>query len=235
MPTIGQQHGGNHQGPATGNPFLPLILDVGVPLASYYLMRHFGVSLVTALAISGLLPGVRVLWSLLRRHTADGLAVAVLVLTVVSIPIAFLTGSARLLLAKESVATGALGVWLIISVFLARPAMANGMRAFLARTVSSARAWDELAADSTRFQRCLKAATMAWGIGFLIECAGRIVIVFSLPVDTAVWAVNIVPAVVITSCICLQGPWGARAARMIHQRVAENDEAAAEEPVARAA
>jgi hypothetical protein len=235
MPTIGQQHGGNHEEPATGNPFLPLILDVAVPLGSYYLMRHFGVPLVTALAISGLLPGIRVVWSLLRKHTADSLAVAVLVLTVVSIPIAFLTGSARLLLAKESVGTGALGVWLIISVFLARPAMASGMRAFLARSVGSAQAWEQLMVGSTRFQRCLRAATLVWGVGFLVECAGRIVIVFSLPVDTAVWAVNIVPAVVITSCIMLQGPWAARAARMIHQRVAENDEAAAEEPVLRAA
>ena len=109
MPTIDRQRGGNQQGPATGNPLLPLILDVAVPLGSYYLMRHFGVPLVTALAISGLLPAVRVLWSLLRHRTADSLAVAVLVLTAVSIPIAFLTGSAKLLLAKESVGTGSLG------------------------------------------------------------------------------------------------------------------------------
>jgi hypothetical protein len=233
MTTAGSaaQHGGRHRGPATGNPFLPLVLDVGVPLASYYLMRHFGVPLVTALAISGLLPAVRVLWSLVRERIADSLAVGVLVLTAVSIPIAFLTGSAKFLLAKESVGTGALGVWLLVSVFLARPAMANGMRAFLARSEGSALAWEQLMAQSARFQGCVRAATVVWGVGFIVECAGRIVIVFSLPVNTAVWAVNVVPAVVLTACVFVQGPWGARAARMIHQRLAENDEAAAAKPV----
>ncbi len=232
MPTIGRRRGGNHRGPATGNPFLPLILDVAVPLGSYYLMRHFGVPLVTALAISGLLPAVRVLCGLVRERTADGLAVAVLVLTAVSIPVAFLTGSAKLLLAKESVGTGSLGVWLIISALMAKPAMAGGMRAFLARTEGSALAWEQLAAESTRFQRCLKAATLVWGIGFVVECVARIAVVVALPVHTAVWATNIPVAVVITGCIFVQGPWAARAAHLIRTRVTENDEVAAARPVA---
>jgi hypothetical protein len=211
--------GGNHRArrPATGNPLLPLLLDVGVPLASYYLMRHFGVSMVLALAVSGLVPAVRVVWTIIRERSADGLALGVLTLTVVSIPVAFLTGSPKVLLAKDSLGTGALGIWLVISVLLARPAMSNGIRAFLARTEASAAAWERLSVESTAFRRCLNAATLVWAVGFVVECAARITIVVLLPVNTAVWAVNIAPAVVITSCIITQGRWAVRMARMINQ------------------
>jgi hypothetical protein len=226
---------GNHRAPAKGNPFLPLVLDVAVPLGSYYLMRHFGVPLVTALVISGLVPAVRVVTSMIRERTADGLAVAVVALTVVSIPVAFITGSAKLLLAKESLGTGTLGVWLIISAMLARPAMSNGIRAFLARTEGSSAAWDELASGSAEFRACLKAATLVWGVGFIAECVGRIALVVVLPVNTAVWAVNIPVAVAITVCILVQGRWVMRMARMIGQRVAENDRVAPQQPVALAA
>lgn len=227
--------GGKHRGPATGNPFLPLLLDVGVPLGSYYLMRHFGVPLVTALAISGLLPAVRVLWSLIRERTADGLALAVLALTVVSIPIAFITGSPKLLLAKESLGTGALGVWLIISVLLARPAMVNGFRAFLARSEGSAAAWEQLVADSAAFRGCLRAATMVWGVGFVVECLGRMAIVALVPINTAIWAVNIPIGVVVLGCIVVQTRWSIRMMRMINERQTHNDRPPAPELLSAAA
>jgi hypothetical protein len=224
-----------HPAPAKGNPWLPLLLDVAVPLGSYYLMRHFGVAMVTALAISGLLPAIRVVWSIVRERTADGLALAVLALTVVSIPLAFITGSAKVLLVKDSLGTGPLGIWLIVSALIAKPAMAYGMRAFLARSEGSAAAWEELTAGSSAFQACLKATTMVWGIGFIVECVVRVGLVLVLPVNTAVWAVNIPVAVVITGCIIVQGRWVMRMVAMIRTQIAENDDRTAPERLAVAA
>jgi hypothetical protein len=206
-----------------GNPFLPLLLDVAVPLGSYYLMRHFGVPLVTALAISGLVPAIRVVWSMIRERTADGMALAVLTLTVVSIPIAFLTGSPKLLLAKESIGTGSLGIWVIVSVLLGKPAMINAFRAFLARTEGSSAAWDQLMGDSAAFRRCIRGATLVWGVGFVTECVVRIALVVLLPVNTAVWAVNVPIAVITTACIIVQSRWTIPMYRMIHARTAAND------------
>jgi hypothetical protein len=223
-----------HGAPAKGNPFLPLLLDVGVPLGSYYLMRHFGVAMVTSLAISGLLPAVRVVWSTVRERTADGLALAVLALTVVSIPLAFVTGSPKVLLVKDSLGTGPLGIWLIVSALMARPAMAAGMRAFLARTEGSAAAWAELTAGSAEFRACLNATTMVWGAGFIMECVARVAVVLLLPVNTAVWAVHIPVAVTITACVVVQGRWVLRMAAMVRTTVAENDRLAAPAPLAMA-
>lgn len=227
----GGKHRSTHRGPATGNPFLPLLLDVGVPLAAYYLMRHFGVSMVLALAVSGMVPAIRVAWSIVRERSADGLALGVLTLTVVSIPVAFLTGSPKLLLAKDSLGTGALGVWLAISVLLARPAMSNGIRAFLVQTESSAAAWERLSVESTAFRRCLNAATLVWAVGFVVECLARVMVVVLLPVDTAVWAVNIVPAVVISACIVIQSRWVIQLTRMIRGHRAGSDSEPTPEPL----
>lgn len=215
---------GRHTAPATGNPWLPILLDVGAPLAAYYLLRHFDVSIVLSLAISGLIPAVRVVWSMVRERTADGLALAVLVLTAVSIPIAFISGTPKLLLAKDAVGTGAFGIWLIVSALLGRPAMAAGMRAFLARTEGSALAWDQLSASSARFRGDLRAATMVWGIGFVVECVARITVVALLPVTTAVWAVNIPIAVIMTACVVVQSKWARDAAIQIKQQIRHNDE-----------
>lgn len=234
--TTDTKHGNtDHRAPATGNPFLPLILDVAVPLVSYYVLRHFGVSLVMALAISGTVPAVRVVWSTIRDRSADGLALAVLVLTIVGIPVAFLTGTPKLLLAKDSVGTGVFGIWLVVSALMNRPAMAAGMRAFLARTEGSALAWEQLSADSAEFRSGLRAATMVWGIGFVVECAARIATVVLLPVQTAVWAVNIPIAVVITGCIVIQARWARGLAVLVHTRVAENDRVQAVDAMATAA
>jgi hypothetical protein len=207
----------------SGNPFLPLVLDVAIPLGSYYLLRHFGVSLVMALAVSGLLPCGRVIWSTVRERTTDGLALAVLVLTLISIPVAFITGSPKVMLAKESLGTGPMGCWVIVSALLHRPAMANSLRAFLARTEGSALAWEQLSQDSARFRACLDRATLVWGTGFIVECAARLVLIIVLPVQTAVWAVSIPAIVVLSACVFAQGPWAMRLSIMIRQRVAEND------------
>ncbi|HWC82771.1 MAG TPA: VC0807 family protein [Pseudonocardiaceae bacterium] len=219
-------------GRAATNPLAALVLDVGLPLGTYYLLQHLGVSLVTSLAISGLTSVVRVLHSVVRERRADGLAIAVLVLTAISIPVAFLTGSPQVMLAKESLGTGPLGIWLIVSALIGKPAMANGARAFLARAPNRAGAWEHLITHSAAFRSCANAMTVVWGVGFLIECAVRAMIVFTLPVQTAVWAVNIPMVVAIIGCIAVQSRWTMRMERMIRQQVEQTERDTTVLPVA---
>lgn len=205
------------------NPLLPLVLDVGIPLGSYYLMQHLGFSLMVSLAVSGLLPGIRVAWSAIRDRRVDGLAMAVLALTVISIPIAFIAGSPKLMLAKEAIGTGPLGIWLIVSARISRPAMTDGVRPFLARSEGSSVAWEQLIVESARFRACLNAITTVWGIGFVVECVARVALVWLLPVHTVVWANNIPVIAVIVGCVLVQGIWAGQLDGMIKARVIEND------------
>jgi intracellular septation protein A len=211
-----------HSAKAARDALLPLVLDVAVPLGGYYLLQHLGVSVVLSLALSGLVPAVRTVWSVLRHRRADALAMVVLAITVISIPISFITGSPRVLLAKESIGTGPFAIFLIISALVSRPAMANAMRGFLARTPETAAAWERLSAISPVFRSHLNACTMVWGIGFAIECAARLAVVFLLPVRTAVWATNIPLVATILACIVVQSFWARRVDAMIRAQVAED-------------
>jgi hypothetical protein len=204
---------------AARKALLPLVIDVAVPLAAYYLLRHFGVGMVLSLAVSALLPAGHTLYDVVVRRQTNMLAIAVLALTLIGIPLSFLTGSPRFMLAKDAMGTGPLAVWLIVSVLLAKPAMATAMRAFAARTPKGAAAWDHLAAHSPEFRHCLNAVTLVWGVGFLIEFAARLVVVYTLPVDTAVWATNIPLIMTIVGCIAVQGIWGKRIGALIGERI----------------
>jgi hypothetical protein len=219
----------------TRHPMLPLVLDVAVPLGAYYLMQHLGFSLMVSLVVSGLVPAIRVIASAVRERRVEGLALAVLTLTVISIPVAFIAGSPKVMLAKDAIGTGALGVWLIVSALISRPAMADSARPFLAKTASTSAAWDQLVVDSPNFRAALNAMTTVWGIGFLVECVARIAMVVVLPVQTAVWALNIPLFVVIVACVVIQRIWGRKLYLLITERVAENEQHTAELPVLRAA
>ena len=57
------------------NPFAPLIVDVAVPLGSYYLFKDgFGMSTFAALAWSSVVPAARTVWSVVKERAINGLA-----------------------------------------------------------------------------------------------------------------------------------------------------------------
>jgi hypothetical protein len=185
----------------------PLVVSVAFPLGVYYLLQHFGFSVVMSLALSGVAPAVLTIYTFVRERRTDALALFSLATAIIGIPVSLLTGSPRFMLAKESLGTGPLGVWLIVSAILGKPVMAAAFRAFSARTPKTSRAWDELAAGSAKFRHCLRMATMVWGIGFVIEFFVRLLVVFALPINTAVWATGIPMIVTIVACILVSGRW----------------------------
>ena len=57
-----------------------LAVDVGVPIASYYLLRKAGCDVVTSLAVSSAAPAAHAVLDLVRGRVVSGMAVLVLVL-----------------------------------------------------------------------------------------------------------------------------------------------------------
>ena len=200
---------------------LPLILDIGLPLGSYYLLKGFGVDVITALIVSGLIPAARTIWTTVRAGKPDQFALAVLILTVVSIPITLLTGSPTFMLAKDGLGTGALGLFICVMALRNQPVMAKGFKPFIAETAGKSRAWDDLAANSPQFRGLLNRANLVWGIGFIIEVALRLLIVFTLPFDTAVWATSLPLYAGIIGCSIVQRIWLGPAARMVNAAAGE--------------
>jgi intracellular septation protein A len=178
------------------NTFGPLIVDVAVPVGSYYLFKDAcGTSTFTALALSSVVPAVRTLWSAVKDRRTNSLAALILAVNVVSLSLSFLSGDPRLMLAKDSGVSSVIGIAILVSVAMGRPMMTEGFKPFLTRgdAVREA-AWERLAAGSAAFRRLERLFSLVWGVALLAECAARIVGAYTVPVDTMVWLGSVILA-----------------------------------------
>ncbi|NNN38245.1 hypothetical protein HLK59_49720 [Streptomyces sp. S3(2020)] len=187
------------------NTFGPLIVDVAVPVGSYYLFRDgFGMSTFAALAWSSAVPAGRTVWGVVRERTVNGLAALILVVNAVSLLLGFVSGDPRLMLAKDSGVSSIIGVGILVSVVLGRPMMTAGFKPFLVRGDSAREAaWRRLAGGtaegSVAFLRAERVFSVVWGVVLLAECVARVVGAYTLPVDTMVWLGSVVLAASLTS------------------------------------
>ncbi|BCM68605.1 MULTISPECIES: VC0807 family protein [Streptomyces] len=191
----------------TGNPgrkpsmldnFKPLLIDVAVPLGSYYLLKEaLGLSTFAALAWSSVVPAVRTVWGLVRERRANALAALILVVNVVSLVLSFVSGDPRLMLAKDSGVSSTVALGILLSVRLGKPMMTEGMKPFLVKgDAAREAAWQRLmsgqAAGSAAFRRRERLFSVVWGLVLLAECVVRVVGAYTVPVDTMVWLGSVV-------------------------------------------
>jgi len=201
---------------------LSLVMDIALPLGTYYLAKDtFGVDVITALIVSSLVPAARTIWTTVRAGKPDQFALAVLIVTAISIPITLLTGSPTFMLAKEGLGTATLGIYIGVMALRRQPVMTAAFKPFIANSVRKSAAWDELMVGSPTFRASLVRANLVWATGFVIEVAMRLLIVFTLPFDTAVWATNIPLYVGIVGCSIVQRRWLVPVARMVNVAAGE--------------
>jgi hypothetical protein len=181
------------QNPSVLDNFMPLIVDVAVPLGSYYLFKDaFGMSTFAALAWSSVVPAVRTVWSLVKERRANGLAGLILAVNLVSLLLSFVSGDPRLMLAKDGGVSSTVAIGILLSVRLGKPMMTAGLKPFLVKgDAAKEAAWARLtsgaAARSAAFLRKERAYSVVWGLALLAECVARVVGAYTVPVDTMVW------------------------------------------------
>ncbi|MFF9047215.1 VC0807 family protein [Streptomyces parvulus] len=208
--------------------FVSLLLDVGVPIGSYYLLKGaFGMSAVAALGWSSVVPVVRTGWGLVGRRDVNALPLLVLLANLVGLLLSFETGDARLMLVKDSAVGSMVGFVLLGSVLVGRPMMTGTLKPWLVKgdAVREA-AWGRLRRESREFRRAELLFSGVWGAAFVGECALRIVGVYSFPVDTMVWLGTVVMIVTMLVAFVVSGAIGAGPmAHMIgaHVREAERN------------
>jgi hypothetical protein len=176
-------------GAGLGAALRPLLIDVGVPLGSYYLLRDgLGLSLWLSLALSSVGPAARSVASLVGERKLNVLALLMLAVNLAGIVVSFLTGDPRAMIAKDSVISSVIAFAILGSVIARRPLMSVGLRPFMTQGVPErAAAWDRLAASSARFRGFELAYSTIWGVALLADCAARLVGAYTLPVTTMVW------------------------------------------------
>ncbi|MEV5901214.1 hypothetical protein OG613_25965 [Streptomyces sp. NBC_00015] len=197
------------------NAFAPLLVDVAVPLGSYYLFKGaFGMSTFAALAWSSLVPAGRTLWSAVSRRTVNGLAGLILVVNVVGLVLSLVSGDPRLMLAKDSGVSSTIGIGILISVALGRPMMTAAVKPFLVkgdavRDAAWARLESGASVASADFRKRERAFSIVWGVVLLVECVVRVVGAYTVPVDTMVWLGSVVMVVAMGIGFVVGGALGA--------------------------
>ncbi|WP_372408237.1 VC0807 family protein [Streptomyces luteireticuli] len=166
--------------------FKPLLLDLAIPLGSYYLLHSaLGLDLLLSLALSSVVPAAHSLADALRKRTFNALATVMVVVNVLSMALSFTSGDARLMMAKDSVLSSFVGLSILWSVARGRPMMTAGLKPLLIKTsAAKSAAWDRLSATDTRFRRHERTFSLVWGAALLTECVARVIGAYTLPVET---------------------------------------------------
>ncbi|MFJ3665876.1 VC0807 family protein [Streptomyces sp. NPDC090106] len=190
-----------------GADFVPLVLDVAVPVGSYYLFRDgFGMGTMAALAWSSVVPAVRTGWGVIRKRTVEGLALLILVVNLVGIVLSLVAGDPRLMLAKESAVGSVIGIGVLVSVLVGRPMMTAGMKPWLVKgDAGREAAWGRLRTGSVEFRRAERVFSLVWGVVLLGECVVRVVGAYTLPVDTMVWLGTVILVVAMAVAFVVSG------------------------------
>lgn len=228
-----EQRQDQHRPPSALENFKPLLLDVALPLGSYYVFKEaFGMSTFAALAWSSVGPALRTVWSLVRKRSANGLALLILTVNVVGLALSFVSGDPRLMLAKDGAVSSTVALGILVSVALGRPMMTEGMKPFLVKgNPAREGAWQRLTSGAARgaadFRRKERAFSLVWGVALLIECVVRVVGAYTIPVDTMVWLGGVLMAVVMVVTFVVSG---AVAAGPMERMVCEEADAKATEP-----
>ena len=177
------------RGPGVAASLRPLLIDIGIPLGTYYLLRDaFGLSLWLSLALSSIGPAVRSVAGLVKERELNLLAVLMLAVNLAGIGISFLTGDPRAMIAKESIVSSVIAFAILGSVMLRRPLMSAGLKPYMTRgKAERIVAWDRLSLASVRFRRLELAFSTIWGLALLAGCAACLVGAYTLPVTTMVW------------------------------------------------
>ncbi|MFE0461238.1 VC0807 family protein [Kitasatospora sp. NPDC058965] len=184
-------------------PLMGLLWDIGLPAAVYYVSRWAGVEVRPALVAGGAVALARVGFIAVARRRLDGLGAVVAVTFALVLAVSVLTGDPRILLAREPLVSGSLGLLLLGSCLLGRPVLYS-----LVRRLNSGRGellarWDELWRTTPSFRRVFTLMSLVWGVGLVVEAAVRISLVYLLPVDTAAGTSTLVQL----ATVVLLGGW----------------------------
>jgi hypothetical protein len=168
-----------------------LVIDLALPLIVFYGLRAAGVAQVWAVLLGVLAPVVHTVYGIVRHRKVSGLAIMVMTLLVASIVVSLITGSSRILLAKDAAVTGIAGLWLLATLLAERPAMFHAGRPFADAKAAEGEDWDTKWRREPAFRYTLRVMTAVWGCALLIDGGVRVLIAYTLPVDLVPLVANV--------------------------------------------
>lgn len=173
-----------------------VVFEVIVPMALFYGLRAAGVSQWWALMAGVLVAAPYVVWTIVRTRKVDLVALVTLSVLVLSVVLGLLSDDPRTLVIREgwtAALGGVFGAWMLVSVFIGRPAQLTLGRtiAEVKRGAEGADAWVGRWDTDARFRRGLRINTAVWGAVLLAGAVLHIVLVYTLPIDLIALVTNV--------------------------------------------
>ncbi len=174
MPTQQDKPGGGRL-----RAFLPMLLDVIVPVAAYFVLRKAGLSSFWALTAAGVSTGLYAMFNTIRRRKLDFIGVLVILEILLTLGLLFLTDDPRVVAVKPSFYTALAGLYLVFTCFVGRPivylaAAPIATQGDPARTRAYELAWER----SRDFRFRQRMMTAVFGVALIIEAAARVGVVY---------------------------------------------------------
>ncbi len=170
-----------------------VIIDVAAPLIAYSLLRSAGMSTVTALVLSGVFPALGVAVGAIQHRRLDVVGAVVLAGILIGTVLGLISHNARLVLMEGSVLTALFGLACLGSLlWMRRPLMYSFAVEFTGPDTARGREMISLW-QYEGFRHVFRIITAVWGVGFLLEAALRVVIVYSTSTGTALALSKVMP------------------------------------------
>lgn len=161
-----------------------LLLDVAAPVIAYQLLVRHGVGSTSALIYIAGFPLLGIAVAALRRRRLDPVALLAFVAIAVGLTAGVVLHDGRVLLVKDSIVTGVLGVAFLLSLPARRPMVFVLQRRLLSGEGAIER-FDQTWADPRVRARSRRMTTL-WGVTLIAEAAVRVALSFVVSPGTLV-------------------------------------------------
>ncbi len=151
-----------------------VLLNVVAPFAAYQVLTALGASEVAALSVASLFPLAAVLTSARRARRLDWIGVASVAAIALGLVSGLVLHDPRLLLVKDSLVTGGLGLGFLGSLAAPRPLIFVFAREFTtAGNPATSQELDQRWLRSAGFRTRMRQMTVVWGLAMLAEATLR--------------------------------------------------------------
>jgi intracellular septation protein A len=172
------------------------------PVAVYQIAVSTGLTELEGLLLASAVPLANAAWSFLRRRRLDPLNGTLLVAIVIGAAVSFLVNDPRILLVKDSIVTGVIGLAFLVSLLTSRPLLAVFATALSGDDPEQLR--------QPRAQAAIRRLSVIWGLGLLTEAVVRLALSFVL-VPTELMAISPVLSITVFGALSL---WTLRERRL---------------------
>jgi hypothetical protein len=200
---------------------LPYLLDIIIPLVSYYVLTSAGLSSFWALVVGGALTAIVSVLNTVRRGRLDNLGILVIVEIALGLVLDLAVRDPRLTLARGSLFIALAGIWILVNTFTGRPVTVDATKPFAASKggEKGVIAFEWLAENSQRFVRIHRALSAVWSVAFLAYAATRVVVIYTVSVSEAVWLTELPGIIAVAICLVASARAGRRLEALVNDRM----------------